>query len=35
MEIKPESTAEKLIKEMEREYPYVRHWARGNECPNS
>ena len=26
--------AEKLIEEMEREYPYMRHWTRGYKCPN-
>lgn len=31
----PKNIAEKLIREMEREYPYMRHWIRGYECPNS
>lgn len=29
------SLAEKLIREMEKKYPYVTHWTKRYECPNS
>ena len=31
----PKSTADKLIQEMEKKYPYVTHWTKAAICPNS